>query len=101
MKNFSWPLATLLLFSLALNIAASEITLKNGDRLTGKIVDESDDTITVETVYAGKVKIARSHIEKVVADPATKDAIKPVATAVQPKPEKYRSAAEVGGRQPG
>ena len=88
MKNFSWPLATLLLFSLAFNISASEITLKNGDRLTGKIVDESDDAITVETVYAGKVKIARSHIEKVVADPATKDAIKPVATAVQPKPEK-------------
>lgn len=95
MRIFSWPLVILLLFSLAVNIAASEITLKNGDRLTGKIVDESDDAITLETEYAGKVKIARSHIEKVVANPVVKEAVKPIATAVQPKPEKIAAPPPV------
>ena len=41
MRNLSWPLVILIIFSFALNIVAGEITLKNGDRLTGKIVDET------------------------------------------------------------
>lgn len=89
MRKFSWPLSFLLLFSLAFQIAASEITLKNGDRLTGKIVDESDEAITIETEYAGRVKISRSHIEKVVANPTAKAATIPVEVKPPvPKPEK-------------
>lgn len=95
MRILSWPLGILLLFSLAVNIAASEIMLKNGDRITGKIVEESEETITLETEYAGKVKIARSHIEKVVANPVANNAATPTAVATTvaakppvPKPEK-------------
>lgn len=81
MRTLSWPLATLILLSFAANVFASEITLKNGDRLSGKIVDENDDSVVIETVYAGKVTIARAHIDKIIANPAPKAAPKPVATA--------------------
>jgi len=66
MRYPSWPLVTLIMLSLVLNTLAGEITLKNGDRLTGKIVDQTDEAIVIETEYAGKVKIARAHIEKVI-----------------------------------
>ncbi len=51
----------------ALSFATSEITLKNGDRLSGKIVEETDDAVVIETIYAGKVKVVRSHIAKIAA----------------------------------
>ena len=41
MRNLSWPLVILIIFSFVFNVVAGEITLKNGDRLTGKIVDET------------------------------------------------------------
>ncbi len=81
MRNLSWPLVILIIFSFVFNVVASEITLKNGDRLTGKIVDENDEAIVIETEYAGKVTIARSHIEKVV-HPDAKLATKPAPQAV-------------------
>lgn len=46
-------------------ISASEITLKNGDRVSGKIVEELDGTVVLETVYAGTIKIAREHIKSI------------------------------------
>lgn len=55
----------LLLFTSVINAAASELVLKNGDRVSGKIVSQNDDTVVVETVYAGKVTIARTYIERI------------------------------------
>lgn len=61
--------AVLLLFS-TLSTLAGEITLKNGDRVTGKIVEQTADSVTVDTEYAGRLKIGRSFIAKVEEKPA-------------------------------
>lgn len=81
-----------LLILLPVSVAAAEITLKNGDRLSGKIVEQTDDTVVIETAYAGKVRIGRSHIVKItdaaVAGPAADP--KPVAA---PEPAKIEPVA--------
>ncbi len=56
-------LLPILLFSFVLNAVANEaVTLKNGDRVSGKIVEESEEAVTIETEYAGKITIERKHI---------------------------------------
>lgn len=62
-RNFSRRLtAPLLIAVFAMQAFASEVTLKNGDRVSGTIVEQSDDAVVVETEYAGKIRIARGHI---------------------------------------
>jgi putative salt-induced outer membrane protein YdiY len=39
------------------------VILKNGDRISGDIVSQSADTLTVKTTYAHKIKIDRSYIQ--------------------------------------
>ncbi len=99
MEHVSRWLAFVLILTFCTIGFAEEIKLKNGDRLTGNIIEESGDEIVIETEYAGKLKIARKHIEKInkPADlPKTSDveaarsipaAVPKVATA-----EKTRSA---------
>lgn len=66
LKKIFWlALLPVILFSSVLPIVASEVTLKNGDRLSGTIVEESADSVVIETEYAGKLTIARKHIEKI------------------------------------
>lgn len=43
-------------------LCAEEVTLKNGDRITGTIVSMDDKNLTVKTDYAGTVVIDRSAI---------------------------------------
>ena len=60
----------MLLFLLVLgplSVLADQITLKNGDRLTGKIVSRDAEVITLETDYAGVIKISAARVEKVIA----------------------------------
>ena len=45
------------------------IILKNGDRVTGTIVNRSDEAIEVETTYAGVIKISASAVEKITPEP--------------------------------
>ncbi len=82
MEHVSRLLGFILIASLCSVGFAGEITLKNGDRLTGNIVEESDDAIVIETAYAGKIKIDRKHIDK-ITNPVTPPR---TATAVAPKP---------------
>ena len=92
-RHYARLLLPLLLFSLVVRASANEVTLKNGDRLSGKIVEESDEAVTIETEYAGKITIARKHIERISepktasVDKAPAAAEKPVAAVVaKPKP---------------
>lgn len=98
-KFYQRLLLPILLVSFALQVVAGEaVTLKNGDRVSGKIVEESEETVTIETEYAGKITIERKHIaaigepkpttiakaipaaaEKAVAKVDTKPAAKPAA----------------------
>ena len=62
-RIYSRLLLPLLLFSFAIRVVGNEaVTLKNGDRLSGKIVEESDESVTIATEYAGKITIERKHI---------------------------------------
>lgn len=42
--------------------SADTVTLKNGDRITGTLLNLSRDTLVMKTAYAGEVKIGRSAI---------------------------------------
>lgn len=86
-----------LLMSLLLLVPAhalgSEITLKNGDRVSGKIIEQTDDAVVIETPYAGKIRIGRSHIER-IAEPASAKAAPAVAPVkAGPAPENAKRAA--------
>lgn len=103
-RNLSRLMLPVLLFSFVLRVTANEaVTLKNGDRVSGKIVEQSDEAVTIETEYAGKITIARKHIaaigepkadatakiipaaaEKTVAKVEAKPAPKAVAAAPKP-----------------
>lgn len=50
------------------NIFADQIILKNGDRLTGKIVKKDGDKIVIETEAAGTVTILWTAVEKIVSE---------------------------------
>lgn len=73
-----------LLFLPVVRVAASEIVLKNGDRVSGKIVAESDETVTLETEYAGTIKIARQHIVKIGQPDKAADSASQVTPAAKP-----------------
>jgi putative salt-induced outer membrane protein YdiY len=47
---------------------AGEVTLHNGDRLTGDIVKMEDKTLTVKTPYAGEVMVDWNQIQSVKSD---------------------------------
>ncbi|MDM7923491.1 MAG: DUF481 domain-containing protein [Pyrinomonadaceae bacterium] len=95
-------LLPVLILVFAAEVFAEEIMLKNGDRVSGKIVSQTGEAIVVETEYAGKITIAASHVERVTgesaaAEPekatlpktAAPEAVKPVAA-----PPKVAAAAK-------
>lgn len=98
-------LAPLVLFALAANALAEEVILKNGDRLTGKIVEKTEDEVKLETEYAGTITIKAGHIKDIreVSDkPATP---KPLPAAATPKTADTRplpnTTSLFGGRMMG
>lgn len=104
MENLSRLLVCILIVALCSTAFAEELTLKNGDRLSGKIVEESDEAVVIETEYAGKLKIARKHIEKVIktspaittAKAASTAAPKPIAAAVPAETVVVRKSSSNG-----
>jgi putative salt-induced outer membrane protein YdiY len=50
------------------NVSADQITLVNGDRLTGTIVRLDGGSLTVRTEFAGEVKISWAAVERVASD---------------------------------
>ena len=94
LKKIAWlALLPVIIFSSVLPIAASEVMLKNGDRLSGKIVEETAETVVIETEYAGKVTIDREHIVK-IADP-TAAVVAVEEKPAEPKPEPVVEKASV------
>ena len=96
-KNMTRSISALALFCIFFTSTtptlADHITLKNGDRVTGTVVSRTDESIEVETAYAGVIKIAASMVEKITPEPAadanvaakpasSADAVKPAAKAV-------------------
>ncbi len=50
------------------SVFADQIILKNGDRLTGKIVKKDGDKIVIETESAGVVTVNWTAVERIIAD---------------------------------
>src|SRR5690242_20724464 len=46
-------------------VFADQVTLKNGDHLTGKILNQDSDIITLETAKASVIKISAARVDKV------------------------------------
>lgn len=57
-----------MLFGATLNVFADQIILKNGDRISGKIVKKDGDKIVIETESAGTVTILWAAVDKISAD---------------------------------
>lgn len=63
--------ATILVFLVSLYIAAfawaDQLTMKNGDRLSGTIVKSDDTTLVLKTDYAGEVKLDWSAVQGITS----------------------------------
>ena len=98
-------LLSVILISFVIPVAASEVMLKNGDRVSGRIVDETDDHVVIDTEYAGKITIARRHIDKIAGhiDAAAAKGpapVEPSAPAPAARGEKPRQAAAPAALKP-
>lgn len=82
-KNTWLVLLPVILFLSVIRIAAGEVTLKNGDRVSGKIVEQTEESIVIETEYAGKITIVRRHVEK-IADQVSASGKGPSVSAESP-----------------
>jgi putative salt-induced outer membrane protein len=49
----------------AVGVSAHEITLKNGDRLSGIVISRDRDSVVLETQYAGRIRIAMEYVETI------------------------------------
>lgn len=99
----------LLLFTV-IEISAHEITLKNGDKLSGIVISRDRDSVVLETQYAGRIKIAMEYIETIdmerpltnvsgTGDKPETAAAKPVTAekpAAEPGPKTAVTAATQG-----
>jgi len=61
-------LAATLVLAATTAARADTLILRNGDRLSGKLLHKSGDTLTFETTYAGKLKIRWSEVRSVTTD---------------------------------
>lgn len=83
-RFLSFVLTICLCLLSVINIFADQITLKNGDRLSGKIIKQDAEKIILQTELAGIITISKANIEKILADAAftkeTKETKEEVAT---------------------
>jgi putative salt-induced outer membrane protein YdiY len=66
MRAMGWTVLAVL-WSVA-SVGADEVTLKNGDKLSGKVVALADGKLTLETPHAGVVKIDWAQVASVKSD---------------------------------
>ncbi|MBX3288029.1 MAG: DUF481 domain-containing protein [Acidobacteria bacterium] len=67
-KTTIFVLMCVLLLGNTLNVFADQIVLKNGDRITGKILKKDGDKIVIETESAGTITILWAAVERVASD---------------------------------
>jgi putative salt-induced outer membrane protein len=82
-KSVNGLLLPFVLLALCLNTLAEEVVLKNGDRLTGRIVERSEEMLTIETEYAGTITIKAEHIKDVLKPAAPVTSATTVETPAQ------------------
>jgi putative salt-induced outer membrane protein len=90
-------LAAIVLIVAAVPTLANEITLKNGDRVSGKIVSRTDEAVVIETEYAGTLTINAEFISGITEEDAPDSE---AAAAVEPPPATPPAAAPEPQRIP-
>ncbi len=68
MKRMLFVIAVCLLVLIQTTSVADEVVLKNGDRVTGEVVEEDEAGVTVETDSMGRVTIARDSIDRIAVE---------------------------------
>ncbi len=48
---------------------SGEVVLKNGDRISGEIISEDEESVTIETGALGELTISKEFVEKVIVAP--------------------------------
>lgn len=89
--------AVLLVLAIGPAVMADEVRLKNGDRITGKIVKSDGKTLTVKTDYAGDVTISAAAVERIASDDQLYFSLadgKTVVGKVETKEGKYEVGAQ-------
>ena len=86
-RVFLFPILGLLLWPL--HAGADQVLLKNGDRISGVIVEQNDEFVRIETPYAGTIALPRGDVAStLIADAA---AAQPAAAAPKEKPSRDES----------
>ena len=67
MPNRIWIRLLVLPFLLPLSLLADQVTLKNGDRITGQIVKKDGDKLTVKSELMGEVSIPWSAVTSITS----------------------------------
>ncbi|MBW4039002.1 MAG: hypothetical protein HIU91_09045 [Acidobacteria bacterium] len=71
----------------ALAPGADVVLLKNGDRITGRVLTTSADTVSLQTDAAGIITIRRDAIERVLPEPTAAPLTAPSTRIVAPDPQ--------------
>ncbi|MFH1563075.1 MAG: DUF481 domain-containing protein [Nitrospirota bacterium] len=79
-----------LLFSQT-NLSADEIRLKNGDKISGQIINDGEVAIIIETEAMGQISVKREFIKEVIADKELG-----VAVAKQETPDLWKREISIG-----
>ncbi|QYO66214.1 YdiY family protein [Leptolyngbya sp. 7M] len=65
LKKLHWLAAPLFAAVLTSAVFPNEVKLKNGDKISGKIIERNDEHVIIETDYAGKIMISAEHIASI------------------------------------
>ena len=63
--HIRWLLTIILCLIFQINAQAEEIYLKNGDRLTGDVIKEDKENITIKTEAMGEITIRRDFLKRI------------------------------------
>ena len=79
-KSISFLLVMSTVLLSATGIFADQIILKNGDKITGKVIKQENDKVILETEFAGIITISKQNIEKISIDTIAENTVETKAT---------------------
>ncbi len=79
-------LTLIVFFSLAVSVSADEIILKNGDRISGTIVNQTDSAIVLQSAMLGELTISKENIQTFSVGNQQEPAKEAPAAKPAPKP---------------
>lgn len=99
MSLFRFTAGSLAVLFLVSALAAAELKMKNGDRITGEIVSRADGKIKIKTALFGTLEVAESAVESIAIaqgkapEPKKEASPKPAQPGEAQRPEEVRVVA--------